>query len=216
MTSAEPLTRDWAGNCKMSDGADSRERPSIDYHAIFEAAPGPYLILAADPPRFTIVAVNEAYLRATLTEREGPRGIVGQGLFEAFPDNPADLQATGESNLRRSLQKVLMTKTAHTMAVQKYDIPWPAKDGSGFQERYWAPCNAPVLDAHGELAQIIHYVEDVTEAAQLAELTEGKETELRKLRNRNTWLESEIIRRQAAEAALARVNAELSARANLR
>lgn len=199
----------------MSDGPDSRVSLSIDYHAIFEAAPGPYLILAADPPRFTIVAVNEAYLRATLTEREGPLGLVGRGLFEAFPDNPADAQATGEGNLRHSLQKVLMTKAAHAMAVQKYDIPWPAKDGSGFQERYWSPVNTPVLDARGEIALIIHYVEDVTEAAQLAQLSEGKETELKVLRNRNTWLDSEIIRRQTAEAALRQLYAQLNAKGNL-
>jgi hypothetical protein len=32
-----------------------------DFTALFAAAPGPYLVLARDTPRFTIVAVNDAY-----------------------------------------------------------------------------------------------------------------------------------------------------------
>ncbi len=198
----------------MARHSDAAHRPAVDFQAIFNAVPGPHLILAADPPRFTIVAVNEAYLRATLTESVGPQGIIGRGLFEVFPDNPADADATGEVNLRHSLQKVLMTKAPQPMSVQKYDIPWPASDGSGFQERYWSPVNTPVFNGQGEIVNIIHYVEDVTEAAQIAQLSEVKEVELKALRTRNTWLENEIIRRQTAEAALARVNAELRGQRN--
>src|SRR4029077_10163893 len=68
-----------------------------DYRLLFEAAPGPYLILTPD---LVIAAVNEAYLRATMTRREE---IVGRGLFDVFPDNPDDPAATGVRNLRVSL-----------------------------------------------------------------------------------------------------------------
>src|ERR1700749_2751087 len=71
---------------------------------IFEAAPNPYLLLRADAPRYTIAAVNEAYLRATGTERGA---IVGCGLFDVFPDNPHDGEATRVSDLRSSLDRVL-------------------------------------------------------------------------------------------------------------
>jgi PAS domain-containing protein len=54
-----------------------------DFKALFEAAPGLYLVLTA--PDFRIVAASEAYLRATKTERGS---ILGHGLFEIFPDNP--------------------------------------------------------------------------------------------------------------------------------
>jgi len=54
-----------------------------DFQALFEATPAPYLVLKPDE-KFTIVAVNEAYLRATKTQREA---IVGKGIFEVFPDN---------------------------------------------------------------------------------------------------------------------------------
>ncbi len=129
---------------------------TIDYERLFDAAPGCYLLLAPD---FTIVGVNDAYLRATLTER---RNIVGRPLFEVFPDNPGDPQATGETNLRASLTRVLSTRCPDRMAVQKYDIRLPASEGGGFVDRYWSPLNVPVLSAQGEVAQILHCVEDVT------------------------------------------------------
>ena len=68
--------------------------PSIDFRTLFESAPGLYLVLS---PELTIVAVSDAYLAATMTRREE---ILRRGIFEIFPDNPADVGATGETNLR--------------------------------------------------------------------------------------------------------------------
>ena len=47
------------------------------------------------------------------------------------------------------------------MAVQKYDIPIPGRPGA-FEKRWWSPINAPVLAPDGQVAWIIHRVEDVT------------------------------------------------------
>ena len=58
-----------------------------------------------------------------------------RALFEVFPDNPDDPQATGTRNLRASLERVLRDRVADAMAVQKYDIPRPAAEGGGFEER---------------------------------------------------------------------------------
>ena len=82
---------------------------------LLEAAPNPYLVLRPDAPRFTIAAVSDAYLRATLARR---RDIVGRGVFAAFPDNPADLAATGVRNLRASLERVLASRAPDRMPVQ--------------------------------------------------------------------------------------------------
>lgn len=123
------------------------------FRLIFESAPGLYLVLSPD---FTIVGASDAYLSATMTERET---IVGRGLFEVFPDNPADPSADGVRNLRASLEKVLATRESHRMEIQKYDIQRP--DGS-FELRYWSPMNKPVPGPDGEVAFIIHTVTDVT------------------------------------------------------
>ncbi|HEX6589715.1 MAG TPA: PAS domain S-box protein [Longimicrobiales bacterium] len=127
------------------------------FSAVFDAAPDAYLLLAPDPPSFTMVAANEARLRATMTRRED---VIGRPLFEVFPDNPDDPEATGVSNLRASLEEVMRTGRPHRMALQKYDIRTP--DGR-FEDRYWDPLNSPVFDEDGELIYIIHRVEDVTE-----------------------------------------------------
>ena len=121
----------------------------INFQRLFESAPGLYLILQPD---LTIVAVSDAYLQATMTIRED---ILGRGLFDVFPDNPDDPDASGVSNLGASLRYVLQNREAHTMAVQQYDIRRP--DGS-FEERYWSPLNKPVFNEKNEIAFIIHRV----------------------------------------------------------
>jgi signal transduction histidine kinase len=137
-----------------------------DFRALFEAAPGSFLVVAPDPPKFTIVAVSDAYLNATMTRRED---ILGRGVFEVFPDNPRDPEATGSRNLRSSLENVLRTGAPDAMAVQKYDIRRPTGE---FEERHWSPVNSPVRNADGRISHIIHRVEDVTEFVHLTQAAE--------------------------------------------
>ncbi len=155
---------------------------ATDFRRLFEASPDVLLVLLPDAPQFTMVAATEARLSATHTTREQ---TIGRGLFELFPDNPDDPAATGTSNLRASLQRVLDTKIPDTMAVQKYDIRGP--DGS-FQAKYWSPKNLPVLSESGEILYILHRVEDVTELVHASEVGE-------KLRDRTQEMEREVIKR---------------------
>jgi signal transduction histidine kinase len=134
---------------------------SLNFRLLFESAPGLYLVLKPD---FTIVAVSNAYLKATMTMR---KDILGRGLFEVFPDNPDDPAADGVRKLRASLERVLASRAPDTMAVQKYDIRRPEEEGGGFEERYWSPLNTPVFGPDRELCFIIHRVEDVTEFIKL-------------------------------------------------
>lgn len=143
---------------------------SPDFRQIFEATPGLYLVL---DPEFTIVAVSDAYARATMTDRGS---IVGQGIFTIFPDNPADAGAEGVRNLRTSLERVRRDRVTDVMHVQKYDIRRP---GAGhFEERFWSPTNVPVLGADGELRYIVHRVEDVTDHLRLQRSDEAKQREV--------------------------------------
>lgn len=155
---------------------------ALDFRLFFEASPDVLLVLLPDAPRFTMVAATDARLAATHTTREG---TLGRGLFEIFPDNPDDVDATGTSNLRASLMRVLETRAADTMAVQKYDIRGP--DGA-FQAKYWSPKNIPILGADGEVRFIVHRVEDVTDLVHASELGE-------ELRGRARQMEREVIAR---------------------
>ena len=155
---------------------------TLDFRALFEANPAPYLALRPD---FTIVAVNDAYLRAVRRERQA---ILDCCLFDAFPDNPDDPDANGVANLRASLERVLASAQPDTMAVQKYDIAVALEEGVGFEERYWRPVNTPVLDDSGAVTHIIHCVEDVTAvvraqaeiAAQAQKMEERQQVDARR------------------------------------
>jgi two-component system, cell cycle sensor histidine kinase and response regulator CckA len=88
----------------------------LDYELLFQESPDVLLVLLPDSPRFTAVAATKSRLQSTRSTLEE---TVGRGLFELFPDNPNDVAATGTSNLRASLERVLRTKAADTMTVQK-------------------------------------------------------------------------------------------------
>ncbi|MEC4722546.1 PAS domain S-box protein [Noviherbaspirillum sp. CPCC 100848] len=187
---------------------ESMSRPSPaalpDFHALFDATPSPYLVLAAD---FSIVSVNQAYLQATGTSRED---ILGRNMFQVFPDNPEDPAASGVGNLRASLLRVLRNKKADTMAIQKYDIPVSGPDGIRFEEHYWSPTNTPVLDSAGEVVNIIHRVEDVTDFVRARDRSASLESRIddqaleiemanRRLREANDDLEKRVAARTEAQ-----------------
>lgn len=172
-----------------------------ELQSLFESLPGLYLVLT---PEFKIVAVSDAYLQATMTERAK---IIGQGLFEVFPDNPDEPAATGEINLRASLNRVLEESVPHTMAIQKYDIRRP--DGV-FEERYWSPINSPLLGADHQVQYIIHRVEDVTEFVRKKSQAASGSAEMNA---RMEQMEAEIFQSsqkiQAANKQLEAANKEL-------
>jgi len=185
-----------------------------DFQVLFESAPGLYLVLT---PALTIVAVSDAYLKATMTKREE---ILGRGLFEVFPDNPDDPAATGVRNLRVSLDRVLTHRVPDTMAVQKYDIRRPESEGGGFEERYWSPVNSPVLGADGKVAYIIHRVEDVTEFVRLKQEGSEQHRIIERLQTRAAEMEADIFRKaqqiqitERLRARAAQMEAEISRRA---
>ena len=166
---------------------------------LFESLPALFLILTPD---LEIVSVSDAYLKATMTKRED---LLGRGIFEAFPDNPEDLAATGVSKLRASFERVLQTVAPDTMAIQKYDIRRP--DGT-FEERHWSPINSPVLGPDGRIVYVIHRVEDVTEFVRQRSQPKSIEP-----LTRMEQMEAEIFRNsqqlQAANRQLHDTNAQL-------
>ncbi|MER7790409.1 SpoIIE family protein phosphatase [Streptomyces sp. NPDC097640] len=165
-------------------------------------------------PDLVIVAVNEAYLRATRTRRGD---LLGRHIFDAFPDNPADPQATGTRNLGASLKRVLATGERDSMALQKYDIPVPGDEGGGtrgegpFEERYWSPINTPVMGPDGSVQMVIHRVEDVTDFVlgraqapfeRTAEIDADLHTRARELQELNERLRAAHARERATALAL--------------
>lgn len=169
-----------------------------DFRRLFEAVPGLYLVLLPD---LRIVAASDGYLTATKTIRGE---ILGRSIFEVFPDNPADIAATGTTNLRASLERVLRHRAADVMAVQKYDIRLPEAEGGAFVERFWSPVNSPVLAADGKVEYIIHRVEDVTGFIRLQQEQSARDQATDALRAKASVMESEIYQRAQEIAAVNR------------
>ncbi len=170
-----------------SQAGGAAPRPDPDFRAMFESAPGLYLVL---DPDLVIVAASDAYLRATMTQRIE---VIGRGVFDVFPDNPDDPATEGVRNLRASLTRVLRERTRDSMTVQKYDVQRPESEGGGFDERFWSPCNSPVLHADGSVAYVIHQVDDVTDFIRLEQERERRDDRVSEARL--DAMEAEVVRR---------------------
>lgn len=145
---------------------------SLQDFLLFEATPGKRVVFLPDAPHFTIIAASTDMRRFVGRSKEQ---MVGRSVFEAFPANPEDVDATGHKNLRASLAYVVRHKAPHQMEKQRYDVT--AEDGA-FNEIYWQNTSTPVVDDKGAVAYIIHTAEDITEkvkAAQREEKIKGLE-----------------------------------------
>ncbi|GGI07097.1 putative bifunctional diguanylate cyclase/phosphodiesterase [Egicoccus halophilus] len=150
-----------------------RATETVDFAALFDALPTACLVLDRE---LVIVEANRTREAVTGRRRED---VLGRHVFDAFPDNPQDDDATGVGNLSASLRRVLATRRPDAMPLQRYDIT--TGDGEVFVERYWSPVNVPVLDEHGEVALILHIVDDVTDTVRARHHLEAEEARFRAL-----------------------------------
>ncbi|MGM1057540.1 MAG: PAS domain S-box protein [Bacteroidota bacterium] len=134
----------------------------LQFTEVFQLIPAPSVVLLPDEPKFTIVAVNSAYLEMVNTAEED---LIGKGIFEAFPENPKDTISKGLENALNSLNLVIAKKDLHKMSFQKYDIP--IRGTNKFKVKYFNIQNIPIKDDNNHITHILHSVEDVTDKKQL-------------------------------------------------
>jgi two-component sensor histidine kinase len=155
------------------------------------------LLLAADPPRFTMVEVNRMHAAAFRTTRDA---LEGYGLFEVFPATlDADTQAFVDT-VRESLERTLASRRPDVMPVQRYAVAGP--DGEP-EERYWSAVQTPVFDDDGRLTHILSTVRDMTAEVKERQTTEARALLMREVdhraRNALTVVQS-ILRLTNAES----------------
>lgn len=132
-----------------------------DYKTLFNHEPGLRLIIAADAPDFTILDVNDAYLKATNIRRED---LISKPLFSAYKINNEEV-AENAAQMERLLHKALLSGEPQPMTEYRYDIP--LENSTGFEARYWSANNIPVKGPDGSVQFFIHSVTDITELQQL-------------------------------------------------
>jgi two-component sensor histidine kinase len=123
---------------------------------VFDASPQPLLLIAADAPRFTMLAVNAAHAQSFATT---PEALTGWGVLEVFGPSPEPEAAEFRDAIQASLETVLATRAAHQMGVRPYAVQ--AADGASV-ERYWSAINSPMLGPDGTVTHIVSTVQDVT------------------------------------------------------
>ncbi|MGB6454375.1 MAG: PAS domain-containing protein [Streptosporangiaceae bacterium] len=128
----------------------------VDFEDVFRHLPIPVLLMTPD---FDIADMNLAYLQVAGRTREE---LLGRNVFEAFPDNPSDPNASGVRDLGESLRRVLATGAPDTLAFQRYDVEVSGRPGV-FERRFWCPVNAPVFGADGRMVLIAQCVEEISD-----------------------------------------------------
>lgn len=129
----------------------------FDLQFILHAIPGEYLILDKD---LVIQTASDDYLAATGTRREE---IVGNYVFDIFPDNPELPGMKQSANLKTSMLEVLQSRKTNRISGLRYDIPKP--DGT-FEQRYWDIVDSPIINNNNEVVGLIHHSTDVTDLAR--------------------------------------------------
>ena len=150
------------------------------FEAVFNRSPiGHYLL--SPTPEATVLAVNDAFLNASGRTREE---LVGVSLFVAFPRDPDDPADTGETDLRRSLARVVATGQPDRLLAQRYPIPVVLANGAtGFEERFWSAVSTPIFGADGGILCILHTTSDVTDQVRSAAAMAESESRYRALAN---------------------------------
>jgi PAS domain S-box-containing protein len=130
--------------------------PQVDYADVFRHLPVPVLLLTPD---FDIADMNLAYLQVAGRTREE---LLGRNVFDAFPDNPSDPDASGVRDMAESLHRVLATGQPDELSFQQYDVEVPGSSGV-YAQRFWCPVNGPVFGADGRIVLIAQCVEEITD-----------------------------------------------------
>jgi PAS domain S-box-containing protein len=128
-----------------------------NYENLFTNLPGSYLVLE---PSLRIVAATTGYLKTTSSTRSD---LIGRFLFDIVPQNRLYPSASTIRDTRASIERVLHSRMADSMAVQRVDMRRLESEGGGMETRYWSSSNCPVLGSDGSVAYILHGVENVTE-----------------------------------------------------
>ncbi len=131
--------------------------------SVVNASPTSCLILYPDAPRYTVVEVNETFIREVGVSR---CDIIGKGLFEAFIDNRDDTASESGNVVKTSLEHAALLKKAHKVRKQRYDV---ALESGGFEVRYWDWDTYPILDENNNVQFILHNPVDITEQVKQVE-----------------------------------------------
>jgi PAS domain S-box-containing protein len=142
------------------------------FQSFFQASPRS-LVMKADAPRFTILAVSDVYLNLVHKQRYE---LLGKGLFEVFPGSAGD--PSEQNSVHSSFLRVIQTAKPDELPIFKYEIV--TDDAAGKKEtHYWTNLNEPLLDENGEVIYLINTATNITEQIRQQQVVEESESRFR-------------------------------------
>jgi hypothetical protein len=94
-----------------------------------------------------IRAVNAAYEAASMRTRDQ---LIGEYVFDLFPDDPTDPQANGSSRLGSSMESAMQQHVTNHMPILRYDIPDP-NNPEIYLPKVWTCSNTSVHDVDEQI-----------------------------------------------------------------
>lgn len=145
-------------------GADLRDFYQSKHFQDFFKLSKQSLVLKADFPVFTVIAVSDNCLEITKNIREL---VIDRPLFEAYPGSKND--ALDQKLVSESFQRVIDTGKSDVLPVFKYEI---YGEDQLPQTLFWSNINEPIFDEKGNVAYIINTTENVTDKMLIASIME--------------------------------------------
>jgi hypothetical protein len=125
-------------------------------------------------PDFRIRGVNAAYEAISMRHRDH---MLGERVFDLFPDDPDDPQASGSVQLRESLESAMRDRGSDSMPIVRYDIVDPQNPGV-FLPKLWTWTNTSVDDSDEHIGVLLHVAEitslDVALSALATNIADGQ------------------------------------------
>lgn len=106
-------------------------------------------------PNFRIRGVNAAYETISMRQRGD---MLGELVFDLFPDDPDDPQASGSAQLHTSLESAMRDRGSDAMPIVRYDIVDPQNPGV-FLPKLWTWTNTSVDDGDEQIGVLLHVAE---------------------------------------------------------
>lgn len=122
-------------------------RLPIDFEALFQSMPTPFMVLDRE---LRFIAVNAAYLAMTARTKED---LIGVFVFDAFPE-------TGER--KAATERPFLLALAGQENTVKRNVFAIDRPGIGRQDVFWDVHHTPVRDVDGVVIGVLQYGQDVS------------------------------------------------------
>lgn len=125
---------------------------------VFHFSPVASIILQTDSPDFRVTEVNEAFLRATNTNRAD---LIGKCIFDVLTPEKGDDISDSRKTLKASLIQVMLLKKPNKIPLQKYRVF--STENKENDDHFWTCDTYPLINEDGIVEYIVHTIVEIND-----------------------------------------------------